>query len=137
MVIQAPREASRNEGVDSVHITDATDDVGGPWPARRQLLTTVVKSIQVYGTTYLDCIFAYLVDKHTGAVQCKLNLRIISGWRTLSRAAANVLSGVPPFRLLALDRKEIWVEQDEYRRREGHLPEEERNIIRRSKRDPF
>ena len=65
-----------------------------------------------------------------GAVQRKMNLRIISGWRTLSRDAANVLSGVPPIRLLALERKEIWVEQEEYRRRQGHLPEEERNIIR-------
>ena len=51
-----------------------------------------------------------------------MNLCIISGWRTLSRDAAAVLSGVPPIRLLALERKEIWVEQDEYRRRQGHLP---------------
>ena len=32
--------------------------------------------------------------------------------------------------MLALERKEIWVEQEEYRRRQGHLPEEERNTIR-------
>ena len=103
-------------------------NVGGPWPARRQLLTTVVESIQLYSAPiWADCIPAYLVDKHMGAVQRKMNLRIISGWRTLSRDAANVLSGVPPIRLLALEWKEIWV--DEYRLRQGHLPEEERNII--------
>ena len=67
-----------------------------------------------------------------GAVQRKMNLRIISGWRTLSRDAANVISGVPPIRLLALERKEIWVEQDEYRWRQEHLREEERNIIDRA-----
>ena len=59
-----------------------------------------------------------------------MNLRIISGWRTLSRDAANVLSWVPPNRLLALEQKEIWVEEEDYRLRQGHLPEEERNIIR-------
>ena len=48
-----------------------------------------------------------------GALKRKMNLRIISGWRTLSRGATNVLSGVPLSRLLALERKEILVEQDE------------------------
>ena len=48
----------------------------------------------------------------------------------MSRDAANVLSGVPPIRLLALEQKEIWVEEEEYRLRQGHLSEEERNIIR-------
>ena len=65
-----------------------------------------------------------------GAVQRKMNLRIISKWQTLSRDATNVLSGVPTIRLLALKRKEIWVEQEEYLRRQGHLREEERNTIR-------
>ena len=50
---------------------------------------------------------------------------------------AHVLSGVPPIRLLALERKEIWVEQDEYRRRQWYLPEEERNIIRGKARETF
>ena len=36
-----------------------------------------------------------------------MNLRIISAWRTLSRDAANVLSGVPPIRLLPLERNII------------------------------
>ena len=53
-----------------------------------------------------------------GEVQRKMNLRIISGWRTLSRDAANVLSGIPPIRLLALGRKEIWVEQEGSKRRD-------------------
>ena len=79
----------------------------GLWPARRQLLATVVESIQLHGApTLADCISAYLVDKHLDAMQRKMNLRIISGWRTLSRNAANELSGVPPIRLLALERKE-------------------------------
>ena len=70
-----------------------------------------------------------------GAVHRKMNLRIISGWQTLSRDAANVLSEIPPIRLLALERKEIWVEEEEYRLRQGHLPEEERNIIRAKARE--
>ena len=105
-------------------------NIGGPWPARRQLLATVVESIQLYGApTWADCIPAYLVDKHMGTVQRKMNLRIFSGWRTLSRDAANVLSRVPPIRLLALERKEIWVKEEEYRLRQGHLHEDERNNI--------
>ena len=106
-------------------------NAAGPWPARRQLLAIVVESIQLHGApTWADCIPAYLVDKRMGAVQRKMNLRIISGWRILSRDVANILSGVPPIRLLALERKEIWVEEEEYGLRQGHLPEEERNIIR-------
>ena len=85
MVIQAPREASRNEGVDSVHITEATYSQCRRTVAGTQTIAgTVVGSIQLYGTpTWADCIPAYLVDKHMGAVQRKMNLRIISGWRTL------------------------------------------------------
>ena len=108
----------------------------GPWLVRRQLLTTLVESTQLYGApTWADCIPAYLVDKHMGAVQRKMNLRIISGWWTLSRDAANVLSGVPPIRLLALERKEIWVKEEEYRLRQGHSPEEERKFIRAKARE--
>ena len=131
----------RNEGAAKASITCTSLmrlmlNVGGPWPARIQLLATVVESIQLYGApTSTDFIPAYLVDKHIGAVQRKMNLRIISGWRTLPRDAANVLSGVPPIRLLALERKEIWVEEEEYRLGQGHLPEEERNIIRAKARE--
>ena len=53
----------------------------------------------------------------------------------MARDAANVLSGVPPIRLLALERNEIWVEEEEYRLRQGHWPEEERNIIRAKARE--
>ena len=78
-----------------------------------------------------------------GAVQRKMNLRIISGWRILSRDEGfreirerdSRDSGVPPIRLLALERKEIWVKQEEYRRRQGHLSEEERNTIREKARE--
>ena len=37
--------------------------------------------------------------------------------------------------MLALERKEIWVEEEEYRLKQGHLPEEERNIIRAKARE--
>ena len=103
MVIQTPSGASRDEGVDNVHITDATYAQGKRTVAGTQTITGN-SSWDLLG---LDCIPAYLVDKHIGAVQRKMNLRLISGWRTLSRDAANVLSGIPPIRLLALERKEI------------------------------
>ena len=49
--------------------------VGGPWPARRHLLATLVESIQLYGAPiWADCTPAYIVDKHMGAVQRKMNL---------------------------------------------------------------
>ena len=137
MVIQTPREASRNEDVIAcTSLMRLVHNVGGPWPARRQLLASVVELMQMYGApTWADYIPAYLVNKHMGAVQRKMNLRIISRWRTLSRDVANVLSGVPPIRLLVLERKEIWVEEKEYRRRQGHLPEKERNVIRGKAKD--
>ena len=64
-----------------------------------------------------------------GAVQLKMNLRIIGEWRTFLRDAADVLPRVHSIRLVAFERTEIWVEQDEYRWRQRHLPDEERNII--------
>ena len=70
-----------------------------------------------------------------GAVQRNMNLPIISGWRVLSRNAANELSGFPPNRLLALERIEICVEQDQYWRRQRHLSEEGSTTIRRKARE--
>ena len=128
------KQAATKSSITCTSLMRLMPNIGGPWPVRRQLLATVVESIQLYGApTWADC--AYLVDTHMGAVQRKMNLRIISGWRTLSRDAANVLPGVPPIRLLVLERKEIWVEEEEYRLRQGLLPEEERNIIRAKARE--
>ena len=125
------KEATTKTSIACTSLMRLMPNVGGPWQARRQLLATVVESIQLYGvTTWTDCIPAYLVDKHMGTEQRKMNLRIISGWRTLSRDAVNVLSGVPPIRLLALEWKEIRDEEEVYRLRQGHLSEEERDIIR-------
>ena len=124
------KQATTKASIACTSLMRLMHNVREPWSARRQLLAPMIKSIQLYRVpTCSDCIPTYLVDKGMGEVQRKMNLRIISGWRTLSRDA-NVLSGVPPIRLLALERKEIWVEQDEYRQRQGHLAEEERTIIR-------
>ena len=81
MAIQAPREASRNEAVDCMHIIDANyAQRRRTEAAHRQLLATMVESIQLYGeSTWADYIPAYLVDKNMSAVQRKMNLRIISG----------------------------------------------------------
>ena len=53
----------------------------------------------------------------------------------MSRDLANVLSEVPPIRFLALERKEMWVKEEQYRLRQGHLPEEERNKIQTKARE--
>ena len=70
-----------------------------------------------------------------GAVQHKMNLRIISGWRSISRDAANVLAGMPPVRLLALERSKVWHGQEEQRRLQGDLSEVEKTRIQEEARD--
>ena len=72
---------------------------------------------------------------YMGAVQRKMNLRIISGWRSISRDAANVLSGMPPVRLLALERSKVWHGQEEHRRLQEDLSEVEKTLIREEARD--
>ena len=74
------KQAATKASITCTSLMRLMPNVGRPWPARRQLLATVVESIQLYGApTWGDCIPAYLVDKHMGAVQRKMNLRIISG----------------------------------------------------------
>ncbi|XP_058801855.1 uncharacterized protein LOC131670344 [Phymastichus coffea] len=48
-------------------------NIGGPWPARRKLLSTVVDSIQLYGaSTWAARVLPADVDRHMGSVQRKI-----------------------------------------------------------------
>ena len=100
------------------------------------MLSMVVESIQLYAApTWSVRALSTDVDKHMGAVQRKMNLRIISGWRSISRDAANVLAGMLPVRLLALERSKVWHGQEEQLRLQGDLSEVEKTRIREEARD--
>ena len=129
-------EAATNASIAYTSLSRLVPNIGGPWPKHRILLSTVVESIQLYAApTWAARALSTDVDKHMGAVQRKMNLRIISGWRSISRDAANVLTGMSPVKLLALERSKVWHEQEEQRRLQGDLSEVEKTRIREEARD--
>lgn len=84
-------------------------NVGGPKPESRALLGTVVHSVLLYGAPIWG-IQAQIsaISKHMGPVQRKVALRVISGYRSISRGAALLLAGMAPIWLLAKERASLW-----------------------------
>lgn len=85
-------------------------NIGGPRPARRKLLHTVTTSVVSYAApvwaeeaTQRKGMVAELDKAQRGGV-----LRMISGYRTVSTIAAEVIAGTPPLDLLLTERKELW-----------------------------
>ena len=130
------KEAATKASIACTSLSRLIPNIGGPWLERRKLLSTVVESIQLYAApTWAARALSTDVDKHMGAVQRKINLRIINGWRSISKDAANVLAGMPPVRLLALERSKVWHRQEEQRRLQGDLSEVEKTRIREEAKD--
>ena len=73
------KEAATKASIACTSLSRLMPNIGGPWPERRKLLSTVVESIQLYAApTWAVRALSTDVDKHMGAVQRKMNLRIIS-----------------------------------------------------------
>lgn len=82
-------------------------NIGGPKSCRRKLLHEVVLSVLLYGApVFSSALQAYETTRMLMArVQRRSCLRVISAYRTVSEAAALVLSASPPVDLLAEERK--------------------------------
>lgn len=88
-------------------------NIGGPKQSRRKLYVAVAQSILLYGSpTWASTMYeapgnAAIVNK----TQRKCLLRSICAYRTVSETAANLLSGTPPADLLAIERREKFLDR--------------------------
>lgn len=83
-------------------------NVGGPSPAKRRLLTTVVHSQLWYAAQVWSGALMYGRNRKTlASPQRKMALRVISAYCTVSNEAAMVVAGIAPIHLLAIKRAEI------------------------------
>ncbi|KAL4125997.1 hypothetical protein QTP88_010229 [Uroleucon formosanum] len=88
-------------------------NIGGPAPAKRRLLTTVVHSLLLYAAPVWSG--ALMFDRNVktlGGPQRKMALRITSAYYTVSYEAAMVVAGIPPIHLLAKERRELAVQNN-------------------------
>ena len=87
-------------------------NVGGPKQGSRALLATVVNLVLLYGSslrgahTHND-----VAMKNMAPVHRRIELRVISGYRTISLSATFLLAGMAPIWLLAKERANEWKRQ--------------------------
>ena len=89
-------------------------NIGGPASSRRAVLSGVVHSILLYGAP----IWAEALKKkkyflEMERTQRKILIRIASAYRTAPTVGLQVITGIPPIDLLALERKEIFENPEE------------------------
>nr|BAK38647.1 unnamed protein product [Tribolium castaneum] len=83
-------------------------NLGGPASGTRKLLNSVATSILLYGSeVWVDGLRFQQNKKLLVAVQRRSLLKVISGYRTVSAEAAQVIAGVPPIILLAEERASL------------------------------
>lgn len=102
-------------------------NIGGPKPARRKLLATVINSVILYASPVwtdgldLKCSKKKLISVHRLSV-----LRTISGFRTISEDAACVVAGMIPIDILAEEMKRIYERSPENNSHREACAKEER-----------
>lgn len=83
-------------------------NIGGPKPARRKLLATVINSVILYASPIWAGAMAVKCSRKKLSSTYRLStLRIISGFRTISEEAAGVVAGLIPIDILASEMKRI------------------------------
>lgn len=85
-------------------------NIGGPKQLRRRLYVAVTQSVLLYGAPSLADTLDYVSDNvaQINRVQRKALLRSICAYPSGSGTAANILSGVPPADLLAIERSAVF-----------------------------
>ncbi|KAL4085204.1 hypothetical protein QTP88_027063 [Uroleucon formosanum] len=102
---QVKKAAARAAGIGN-QLARIMPNVGGPREDRRRLLSSVVHSVLLYGAPS----WAHTLELVPGNVQTlnraqrKVLLRCICAYRTVSKAATNVIASTPPADLLAVER---------------------------------
>ncbi|XP_058790181.1 uncharacterized protein LOC131663667 [Phymastichus coffea] len=84
-------------------------NLGGPKPRRRALLSSVVMSILTYGIViWGSALQLQECQRRIYPVCRQMALRVASGFRTVSRDAAHVISGLLPIEILAEEQRRIY-----------------------------
>lgn len=90
-------------------LTRILPNVGGPGSTRRMVLCEVVHSIILYGAPVWHEALTRLKYKNMlSGIQRRALLRIASGYRTVSTAAIQVISGIPPISLIVEERLRLY-----------------------------
>lgn len=104
-VNQTIRKAERT----TTALSKLMPNIGGPRASKRKLLVSVIHSQLLYAAPIW-----YTVTNNR-KILAKLNrihrqlcIRTCSGYRTISLVAAEVIAGIPPIKLLILERKEAY-----------------------------
>lgn len=84
-------------------------NIGGPKPARRRLLALVVNSVMLYASpVWAGALAAKGPRRKLTSTHRLSTLRVISGFRTISEDAAQVVAGLIPIDLLASEAQRIY-----------------------------
>ena len=90
-------------------LTRLMPNIGGPREAKRRPVASVVNSKLLYAApTWISALNNHAILKKLFSAQRAVVMRIVSAYRTVSTSAVLVLASVPPFDLLAEERKETF-----------------------------
>ncbi|XP_029173949.1 uncharacterized protein LOC114942695 [Nylanderia fulva] len=107
-------------------------NVGGPKQKKRALLASVTTSVMIYGIAiWADALATRSMCRKVTSVYRLSALRVASAFRTVSKEAAEVISGLLPVEILAQERKQVFQQRKalnsaEKRQKEEQLKTEER-----------
>lgn len=84
-------------------------NVGGPGQEKRLVLNGIVNSILLYGSpVWAPALRIKKLKYMLGATQRRMLVRVVSGYRTISTWAAQVVAGVPPIHMLIEEEVELF-----------------------------
>lgn len=102
-------------------LTQMLPNLRGPRQRTRRVLATVVTSRLLYGTPFWSPSITTEAMNKMSTVYRRLMLRVACSYRTVSHEAAAVVSSMPPLRLLAEERCQIYDGTDKHRARDQLL----------------
>lgn len=89
-------------------LTRLMPNIGGPGEFKRRILYHVAQSVILYGAPiWRDAMGVNTYKNILTSIQRKMTLRVIRAYRTVSAAAAAVLSSIPPIHLIVDERGRI------------------------------
>ena len=102
-------------------------NVGGPKPRRRALLASVITSILTYGIAiWASALQLQECQRRIYPVSRQMALRVASAFRTVSRDAAHVISGLLAIEILAEEQRGIYQHRSQRQSDTDHRRKRER-----------
>jgi len=112
------RLAPRVEGV-AIALSRLLPDLGGPGGRVRRVYAAVVNSVALYGAPVWaeDVLATRRLRDMLRGMQRRVTIRVARDYRTVSHAAATILSGMPPLDLAAHMYRSMYMRVRELRNR--------------------